>query len=86
MSGDYRVGNPASDFSYRVALRGLAVGDTFCACADYATNGLGTRKHIKFALHKLQRRLRPSDHCPLPPTRQHHRSTGQETLDPDTTA
>lgn len=52
--GDYHVGNPGSQSSYRVAIRGLAAGDNFCACADYATNGLGTCKHIEFALHKLQ--------------------------------
>jgi superfamily II DNA or RNA helicase len=54
--GDYRVDNPGSRSSYRVAIRGLAAGDNFCTCADYATNGLGTCKHIEFALHKLQNR------------------------------
>lgn len=54
--GDYRVDNPGSRSSYRVSIRGSTVGDNFCTCADYATNGLGTCKHIEFALHKLQNR------------------------------
>ncbi len=54
--GDWLVGNPASASQHRVAIRGLKPGDNFCACADYATNGLGTCKHIEFALSRLQRR------------------------------
>ena len=38
---DFRVGNPGSKSSYRVAIRGTAPGDNFCACPDYATNELG---------------------------------------------
>ena len=52
--GDFRVVNPESASSYRVSIRGLEPGDNYCACADYATNGLGTCKHVEFALHKLQ--------------------------------
>jgi superfamily II DNA or RNA helicase len=53
--GDWRVANPGGG-AYRVAIRGLQPGDNFCACADYASNGLGTCKHIEFALHRLQRK------------------------------
>ena len=53
---EFRVDNPASKSSYRVAIRGLSPGDNFCACADFATNDLGTCKHIEFVLAKLQKK------------------------------
>ncbi len=53
---DFRVGNPQSKSRYRVAIRGLSPGDNFCACADYATNELGTCKHIEFTLAALQKK------------------------------
>ncbi len=51
---DFRVHNPASGTRYRVAIRGHAPGQNFCACPDYATNNLGTCKHIEFTLAKLE--------------------------------
>ncbi len=54
---EYRVTNPVSGKSYRVAIRGAEPGDNYCACADFATNALGTCKHIEFTLAKLQRRV-----------------------------
>ena len=51
---DFSVSNPASGTRYRVAIRGLAPGHNFCTCLDYATNDLGTCKHIEFTLAKLQ--------------------------------
>jgi len=53
---DFRVGNPQSKSSYRVAIRGLHPGDNFCACPDYATNELGTCKHIEFTLAQLEKK------------------------------
>ncbi len=53
---DFRVGNPQSKSSYRVAIRGLRPGDNFCACPDYATNELGTCKHIEFVLSRLEKK------------------------------
>lgn len=53
---DFRVDNPASGTHYRVAIRGEAPGQNFCTCPDYATNDLGTCKHIEFTLAKLQAR------------------------------
>ncbi len=53
---DFRVGNPQSKSRYRVAIRGLSPGDNFCACPDYATNELGTCKHIEFTLAALQKK------------------------------
>ena len=52
---EFRVGNPQSKSSYRVAIRGLHPGDNFCECPDYATNELGTCKHIEFTLAQLER-------------------------------
>ena len=53
---DFRVSNPASGTHYRVAIRGQAPGQNFCTCPDYATNNLGTCKHIEFTLARLQAR------------------------------
>ena len=47
---EFRVSNPASKSSYRVAIRGLGPGGNFCSCPDYATNEFGTCKHIEFTL------------------------------------
>ena len=51
---DFTVSNPASGTRYRVAIRGSTPGQNFCSCPDYATNDLGTCKHIEFTLAKLQ--------------------------------
>ncbi len=39
-----------------MAIRGLSAGDNFCSCPDYATNELGTCKHIEFVLARLQKK------------------------------
>ena len=53
---EFRVDNPASSSRYRVAIRGRALGQNFCTCPDFATNDLGTCKHIEFTLAKLEAR------------------------------
>ena len=53
---EFRVGNQESKSSYRVAIRGLQPGDNHCACPDYATNELGTCKHIEFVLGRLEKK------------------------------
>src|SRR4051812_19309021 len=53
---EFRVSNPVSKSSYRVAIRGLGPGGNFCSCPDYATSELGTCKHLEFALAKLQKK------------------------------
>ena len=53
---EFGVHNPASASSYRVVVRGIAPGDNSCTCPDYATNHLGTCKHIEFTLAKLTRK------------------------------
>ncbi|MBL8328688.1 MAG: DEAD/DEAH box helicase [Rubrivivax sp.] len=53
---DFRVSNANSGGHYRVTIRGKAIGDNLCTCADYATNDLGTCKHIEFTLARLSAR------------------------------
>ena len=53
---DFRVSNPQSKSAYRVAIRGRQPGENFCECRDYATNELGTCKHIEFVLAALEKR------------------------------
>ena len=53
---EYAVHNPNSDSTYRVAIRGVDPGVNYCACPDFATNLLGTCKHIEFVLGRLERR------------------------------
>ena len=53
---EFRVTNPESRNTYRVVIRGQQPGDNFCACPDFATNTLGTCKHVEFALAKLERK------------------------------
>src|SRR5436309_518804 len=50
---EFQVTNPESKNSYRVRIRGRNLGDNACTCPDFATNTLGTCKHIEFALAKL---------------------------------
>ncbi len=51
---DYEVTNPATRRRYRVAIRAREPGENFCSCADFATNELGTCKHIEFVLHHVR--------------------------------
>jgi ERCC4-related helicase len=53
---EFRVSNPVSKSRYRVAIRGRGPGGNFCSCPDYATNELGTCKHIEFTLGRLERK------------------------------
>jgi hypothetical protein len=50
---DFEVTNPQNGNRYRVAIRGANAGENFCGCPDFATNDLGTCKHIEFVLAKL---------------------------------
>lgn len=51
---DYTVTSAASGRTYRVALRGLEDGLSYCTCPDFRKNRLGTCKHIL----KVQERVR----------------------------
>ncbi|MCG2682024.1 MAG: SNF2-related protein [Planctomycetales bacterium] len=53
---EFEVANPETKRSYRVAIRGQALGENFCSCPDFAGNTLGTCKHIEHVLGRLGRR------------------------------
>ncbi len=53
---EFRVTNPDTGGSYRVAIRGAHPGENYCSCPDFATNDLGTCKHIEFTLPRLERK------------------------------
>ena len=53
---DYMVVSPSKK-TYRVAIRGFERGDNYCSCPDYASNTLGTCKHIEAVLNRLQKRV-----------------------------
>jgi superfamily II DNA or RNA helicase len=52
----FEVTNPQSRSCYRVHIRGPQPGDNYCSCPDFATNTLGTCKHIEFTLAALERK------------------------------
>ncbi len=54
---DYIVTSEASGRTYRVALRGLQDGTSYCSCPDFRTNRLGTCKHILNVQSKVQKRF-----------------------------
>jgi superfamily II DNA or RNA helicase len=54
---DYTVTNRLSGKSYRVALRGLTPGESYCSCPDFRTNTLGTCKHILHVAQKVKRKF-----------------------------
>ena len=54
--GDYEV-KSSSGRKYRVAMRGPSVFENFCSCPDFATNTLGTCKHIEALLLQLRERF-----------------------------
>ncbi|MEX0915022.1 MAG: hypothetical protein WDZ60_03945, partial [Wenzhouxiangellaceae bacterium] len=43
---DYVVTSRLSGKTYRVALRGMGRGDSYCNCADFRANTLGACKHV----------------------------------------
>jgi hypothetical protein len=53
---EFRISNPVSKSSYRVAIRGMGPGGNFCSCPDYATGDLGTCKHLEFTLARLEKK------------------------------
>ena len=52
----YRVSNPQSGGRYLVTIRGEEPGVSTCTCGDFATNGLGTCKHVEFVLARLRQK------------------------------
>ena len=53
---EFAVENPQSGSRYRVAIRGVRPGESYCSCPDFSTNDLGTCKHIEFILGRLERK------------------------------
>jgi len=53
---EFIVTNPLTNSEYRVAIRGMRIGDNYCSCPDFEVNTLGTCKHIEYTLTKLQRK------------------------------
>ena len=53
---EFSVTNPDQGTTYRVAIRGSRPGENFCSCPDFATNALGTCKHIEFTLARLEKK------------------------------
>ncbi len=51
---EFQVTNPQSQNTYTVHIRGARPGDNHCSCPDFATNTLGTCKHIEFTLARLE--------------------------------
>ncbi|RMF37343.1 MAG: helicase, partial [Planctomycetota bacterium] len=70
---DYVVTSRQSGRTYRVALRGLEAGQSYCTCPDFRTNHLGTCKHILKVQTKVQQRFRKKD---LRPYRRRRLSVG----------
>lgn len=54
---EFEVANPRGG-TYRVLIRGADPGDNHCTCPDFATNTLGTCKHVEFTLGRLERSAR----------------------------
>ena len=52
--GDYSVVSQNSGKTYKLAVRGLDRGQSYCSCPDYRCNSLGTCKHIIFAIKEIQ--------------------------------
>jgi superfamily II DNA or RNA helicase len=53
---DYVVRSALSGKSYRVALRGLERGESYCTCGDFGKNTLGTCKHVLKVIAWLRKR------------------------------
>jgi superfamily II DNA or RNA helicase len=53
---EFEVTNPQTRMAYRVHIRGIQPGENYCSCPDFATNTLGTCKHIEFTMAVLERK------------------------------
>ncbi len=54
---DYTITSSQSGKTYRVSLRGLEPGQSYCSCPDFRTNHLGTCKHVLHAQAKINKRF-----------------------------
>ncbi|MBM4136269.1 MAG: DEAD/DEAH box helicase [Nitrospira sp.] len=53
---EFKLINPDSGKTYKIAIRGDKPGDNYCSCPDYNINNLGTCKHIEFILSRLMKK------------------------------
>src|SRR5215510_15464078 len=53
---EFRVSNPISKSSYRVAIRGMGPGGNFCSCPDYATEKPSRRPKRRRSSKRKQHR------------------------------
>jgi SNF2 family DNA or RNA helicase len=58
---DYTVTSLLSGQTYRVALRSLAPGPSYCSCPDFRTNTLGTCKHLLKVAAKVRKKFEPKE-------------------------
>jgi hypothetical protein len=56
---DYSVTSTVSGKIYRVALRSLETGPSYCSCPDFRTNTLGTCKHLMKVTSLVKRKFTP---------------------------
>jgi superfamily II DNA or RNA helicase len=54
---DYILTSQVSGKSYRIALRGWELGESYCSCPDFRKNTLGTCKHIIYALDRVRKKF-----------------------------
>jgi superfamily II DNA or RNA helicase len=54
---DYTVTSLLSGKTYRVALRSMERGPSYCSCPDFRTNTLGTCKHILHLQSKVKKKF-----------------------------
>jgi superfamily II DNA or RNA helicase len=57
---DYILTSQVSGKSYRIALRGWELGESYCSCPDFRKNTLGTCKHIIYALDRVRKKFNQS--------------------------
>jgi len=55
---DYVLTSQVSGKSYRIALRGWELGESYCSCPDFRKNTLGTCKHIIYTLEKVRKKFK----------------------------
>ena len=53
---EFRVSNPRRNPAIAWRFAACGPGDNFCSCPDFATNELGTCKHIEFTLARLAKK------------------------------
>ncbi len=58
---DYSVTSASSGKTYRIAIGSLGIGGNYCSCPDFASNTLGTCKHVETVIDHIQKNV-PKKH------------------------